>query len=139
MPQSWNTLHTRRDFLRRSGMTTLSAALSSPLLAAAPLKETPLLQCTVAGTTHVKGIEDLEPFLVPGCGLFLQRQPQNPYDALAIRVFSPREEAIGYIPRAQNEVLAHLMDAGLPLNARLIHKQWSGYWLELQIRVNLLQ
>jgi len=139
MTQPWNTLHTRREFLRRSGMAVFSAALCSSLPSAASFKETPLLQCTVAGTTHIQGIEDLEPFLHPGCSLFLQRQPLNSYDALAIRVFSPREEAIGYIPRAQNEVLAHLMDAGLPLSARLIHKQWSGHWLELQIQVNLLQ
>ena len=45
-----------------------------------------LLHTIVAGTTHVAGIEELEPFLRPGDRLELIRVPGNPSDPNAIKI-----------------------------------------------------
>src|SRR4051812_3287707 len=53
-----------------------------------------------------------------GDGLALAREPDNPYDANAIRV-DWRGRKLGYVPRAQNAALAWAMDRGEPLSARI--------------------
>ena len=66
----------------------------------------------VAGTMYVEGIEELEPHLKIGDKLTFFREPNNPYDAKAIRIENADGVKIGYVPRADNVVFARLMDAG---------------------------
>lgn len=67
--------------------------------------------------------------------LALKREPQNPHDALAIMIFTEEGHHLGYIPRAKNEALARLMNAGKLLFGRLESKEWQGAWLKAQMRV----
>jgi hypothetical protein len=53
-----------------------------------------------------------------GDPLTLVREPENPYDANAVRV-DWRGEKLGYVPRADNADLARHMDRGTPVNARI--------------------
>ena len=50
--------------------------------------------------------------------LTLVREPDNPYDAKAVRV-EWRGEKLGYVPRADNADLARHMDRGTPVEARI--------------------
>lgn len=56
--------------------------------------------------------------LKPGDRLELVREPDNPYDANAVRVeWSGRK--LGYVPRSENAALAWAMDRGERVSARI--------------------
>ena len=57
-----------------------------------------------------------------GDALRLEREPDNAYDARAVRV-EWRGHKLGYVPRTQNAVLAWAMDSGATLNARVSRLQ----------------
>lgn len=56
-------------------------------------------------------------------------EPNNPHDALAIMISDEVGHHLGCIPRAKNEALARLMDAGEILFGRLESKEKQGAWL----------
>ena len=97
-------------------------------------KEIMLVECQIAGTSH-RDLAAVEPTLLPGNWLVLKREPDNPHDALAILIFDEAGHHLGYIPRAKNEALARLMDAGKLLFGRLESKEMHGTWLQAQMRV----
>lgn len=97
-------------------------------------KEIMLIECLIAGTSHLD-LAEVAPGLLPGTLLVLKREPQNPHDALAIMIFTEAGHHLGYIPRAKNEAVARLMDAGKLLFGRLESKEWQGAWLKAQMRV----
>lgn len=101
------------------------------------VKEIFLLECHVAGTSHVPNVEDLEPSLELQTVLVFQREPQNPHDKLAILILTQTGRKLGYVPRDRNEVLARLMDAGKLIFGRLERKEWVEDWLKLEIRAYL--
>ena len=96
-----------------------------------------LLETQVAGTTHVVGLEELEPFLKPGDRLTLLRIPANPSDPNAIKVLNRDGLKLGYVPKQDNLILARLMDGGKLLYAKLTEKAWRGDWLRLRIQIYL--
>jgi len=53
-----------------------------------------------------------------GDALTLVREPDNPYDARAVRV-EWQGHKLGYIPRVENEAVPRQLDRGNPLQARL--------------------
>ena len=96
-----------------------------------------LLETQIAGTSHVVGLEELEPFLKPGDRLKLVRIPSNPSDPNAIKVLNPDGLKLGYVPKQENLILARLMDGGKLLYATLTDKSWRGDWLRLFIKIYL--
>ena len=54
-----------------------------------------------------------------GDALALVREPDNPFDAAAIRL-ECKGRKIGYVPRQENGALARELDAGKTLEARII-------------------
>jgi len=57
-----------------------------------------------------------------GDALTLVREPANAHDRNAVRV-EWRTFKLGYVPRAQNEAVARLLDQGAPLAARVSRLQ----------------
>lgn len=98
--------------------------------------EIKLVECAVAGTGF-RELKDVEPMLQIGSLLLLKREPANDHDALAIMILDEKGNHLGYVPRAKNEALAHLMDAGKLLFGRLESKEWQGDWLKADIRIFL--
>jgi hypothetical protein len=45
------------------------------------------------------------------------------------------QRQLGYVPRAKNEALARLMDAGKLLFGRVESKDWRGDWLKIEARI----
>jgi hypothetical protein len=94
----------------------LAAALTTPWAWAAEavivVQRSPL-----AGFRHYAGEEVLRE-LKPGDRLELVREPDNPYDANAVRV-EWRGVKLGYVPRRDNAAVARQMDHGAALEARL--------------------
>ncbi len=96
-----------------------------------------LFDTHVAGTSHIEGIEELEPYLHIDDRLDFFREPDNPYDNKAILIKNSSGVKIGYVPKADNIIFARLMDAGKLLFARITSKETSGNWLKLSIKVFL--
>jgi len=96
-----------------------------------------LFDTHVAGTSHVEGIEELEPYLQIGDKLDFFREPDNPYDDMAIAIKTANGVKIGYVPKADNVIFARLMDAGKLLFGKITSKEMVGSWLKIGIKVYL--
>ena len=126
--------------LSKAASGGLLKSLHSELQTPKPYAEDVFLLATVvAGTTHVVGIEELEPFLRQGERLELIRVPENPSDPNAIKIFTRDKVKIGYVPRKDNQILARLMDAGKLLYAVIREKRWQADWLQLGIDIYMTE
>jgi len=96
-----------------------------------------LIDAHVAGTSYVNNIEELEPGLRLGMKLKFLREPENPHDKLAIEVLDENGNKIGYIPRAKNEIIARLMDAGKLLYGTIYEKTFFDGWLKITMQIYL--
>jgi hypothetical protein len=104
---------------------------------AAEVVQREILQVSpLAGFQHYAG-PALFALMNVGDRLTLRREPDNPYDAKAVRV-EWHGTQIGYAPRADNVDLARLMDRGTPVEARILHLQKSrDPWKRVLIEVYL--
>ena len=94
-----------------------------------------LFDTYVAGTTHVEGIAELEPYLKVGDKLNFFREPDNPHDSKAIVIRNQDGVKIGYVPQRDNVVFARLMDAGKLLFGKISSKEFQGNWLKIGIGI----
>lgn len=96
-----------------------------------------LLECPVAGTTHVGDIKSKTKDLAEGDTLSLLRDPENKYDPLAIAVYTAKKERIGWVPQRQNTVLSRLMDAGKLLYAKVSFKEIveGRTWVDMRMKL----
>jgi len=129
----------RREVLART-LQSLAGVTAAPALSlVAPLSaavtSTLLLECHVAGTTYAGVPDRYEDRLSASLRLELQREPENPADPLAIRVLDPSGRKLGYLPRAKNEVLARLLEAGIPVYAEVVSWERINTWLKIDLRV----
>ena len=96
-----------------------------------------LFDTYVAGTTHIEGIEELEPHLNTDDRLEFFREPDNQYDKQAIVIKTADGVKIGYVPQNDNAIFARLMDAGKLLFGKITVKEKKGSWVKLGIKVYL--
>ena len=96
-----------------------------------------LFDTHVAGTTHIEGMDELEPQLKIGEKLSFFREPDNKYDKRAIVIKTIDGVKIGYVPRYDNAIFSRLMDAGKLLFGRISSKEGSGRWVRINIKVYL--
>lgn len=94
-----------------------------------------LFDTHVAGTSHIEGIEELEPHLNIDDRLDFFREPDNRYDKEAIVIKNAEGVKIGYVPKQDNVIFARLMDAGKLLFGRISGKEKKGSWVKLDIKV----
>lgn len=96
-----------------------------------------LFDTYVAGTTHIEGIEELEPHLTVDDRLAFFREPDNRYDTQAIVIKTVDGVKIGYVPKQDNVIFARLMDAGMLLFGKITSKEKKGSWVKIYIKVFL--
>ena len=96
-----------------------------------------LFDTYVAGTSHIEGMEELEPHLQTGDRLDFFREPDNQYDAQAIVIKTADGVKIGYVPRQDNVIFARLMDAGKLLFGRISEKEKKGKGVKISIDIFL--
>lgn len=96
-----------------------------------------LFDTYVAGTTHIEGIEELEPHLNNDDRLEFFREPDNRYDKQAIVIKTVDGVKIGYVPKQDNVIFARLMDAGKLLFGKITSKEKKGSWIKIYIKVFL--
>jgi hypothetical protein len=97
-------------------------------------REIMLVECHIAGTSY-RDLKEGDVPLVTDSVLALRREPSNEHDALAIMIFDEAGRHLGYVPKAKNEALARLMDAGKLLFGKLQHGKWHGDWLKIEMRI----
>lgn len=98
-----------------------------------------LFQSFVAGFRFHKGMELLQR-MSKNDPLEMRREPDNEHDRFAVALYW-QQEKIGYLPAADNEMMARLLDAeALPLLAFITHiNREVQPWENLAIAVCLLQ
>ena len=120
------------------GLVSLFHDKNGELLIPKPFeKDIFLFDTYVAGTTHVVGIEELEPYLNIDDKLDFFREPDNQYDEQAIVIKTISGVKIGYVPKQDNVIFARLMDAGKLLFGRISAKEKKGSWIKISIKVYL--
>lgn len=97
-----------------------------------------LLSVVVAGTSHCKQIDELEPDINPETVLVLKREPNNKYDEFAIAVCF-NNIRIGYVPADMNMVCSRLMDAGKVFFCRVVSKKWKNSWLKIIANIYMVE
>ncbi|MEW5786211.1 MAG: HIRAN domain-containing protein [Pseudomonadota bacterium] len=121
-----------------TGAALASLLLGMPALAQGTAARLILQTSPLAGFQHHAG-PALFSLMEPGQFLTLRREPDNPYDPLAVRV-EWRGVQIGYAPRADNVDLARLMDRGQAVEARILHLQKSrDPWKRVLMEIYLLE
>ena len=128
---------------RRTLLATLSGALGMAAPGARAREPAPTKQgwSLVLRETYVAGAPYYEARRVvgglrPGDALVLRREPDNAYDDLAIEVFTAAGPKLGYVPRADNEPFARLMDAGKAVTAEVISVNPKRYG-DIRMRLTL--
>ena len=120
---------TRQLMLQTLGKTGVTLPFS---------KQVFLMGTSVAGTGYHEAATEAES-LKAGDRLILKREPDNPYDDLAIAVLGENGAKLGYIPRNQNSVLARLMDAGKRISAEITACDAQTPWAEIDIKVSMVE
>ncbi len=74
-----------------------------------------------------------------GDALTLVREPANPHDSNAVRV-EWQGQQLGYLPRAENQVIAAELDRGTPVEARIARLRsaknpWQRILIDVYVRL----
>ncbi|MSQ71830.1 MAG: HIRAN protein [Betaproteobacteria bacterium] len=106
-----------------AGRTMLIAWLLAALSGAAGAQQARLLvqSSPLAGFRYHEA-KDVFPMMKSGDALSLVREPDNAYDANAVRV-EWQGHKLGYVPRRENPALAWAMDRGQAVTARISRLQ----------------
>jgi hypothetical protein len=91
--------------------------LAPPVALAAPPRRVELQRSPLAGFQYHAGTA-LWPQLAVGDALDLVRESDNRHDARAVRV-DWRGNKLGYLPRAENAAVRHLLDGGERVDAAI--------------------
>ena len=96
-----------------------------------------LFDTYIAGTSHIEGMKDLEPYLKVDDRLAFFREPDNHYDSKAIVIRNQDGVKVGYVPRKDNVIFSRLMDAGKLLFGKIISKELQGDWVKIKLGIYL--
>ncbi|MGE0020855.1 MAG: HIRAN domain-containing protein [Draconibacterium sp.] len=107
----------RIDFFKRlfAGGAAVIAAKYAGAVVPEAKKDVYLDSVYIAGFQYYKGTE-LEKRLKENDILSLRRQAENQHDYFAVEVYCG-EQKLGYLPRADNKIIARMMDQGVSMKA----------------------
>ncbi len=101
-------------------------------------KEVLLTNTHVAGTSYITNIHEIASALQKDTKLQLFREQQNKFDKMAVLIKDCSGNKLGYVPRYKNDMIAHLMDAGKLIYAKIDSKQETGSnYIEIRINIYL--
>jgi hypothetical protein len=133
----------RRHFLKLLVGAIPSVALFQRLTAARPTVQRRailLKEVNIAGVPYHDASEpSVLAKLEVGERVILRREPENPYDNMAIAIHTLRGDMLGYVPRIQNRTMARIADQGIELRGWLVKVDTSASaWDQLRVRVEQL-
>ncbi len=105
----------RRDLLKLGALAPIG--LGGRQSKGKEKEEILLLNTVVAGFQYYEG-ERVWDRMKVGDPLELRREPDNPYDDMAVEIYW-KGEKIGYVPRSDNTAVAQLMDRDMTLRAEI--------------------
>lgn len=124
----------KRNFLR--GLLAALGAGIATGAAAQPRRRVLIQISPLAGFQYHAG-EELWPQLAIDQPLSLVREPDNPFDADAVRI-DWRGRKLGYLPRAENTAVAQMLDRGEQLCARVAQLRTSpDPWERVRVAVEI--
>ncbi|KXT79082.1 HIRAN domain-containing protein [Streptococcus sp. DD13] len=124
--------------VNRKELTSVRLSQAQEVAIPKPFQQDILLfETHVAGTSHIEGIEELEPFIQIGDRLDFFREVTNSYDQNAIEIRNASGVKLGFLPQKDNIVFSRLMDAGKLLYGKIQSKELRGRWLKIQIEIYL--
>ncbi len=94
-----------------------------------------LLECQIAGTSHVDDVEGKTAELQKDSPLYLRREPGNEYDRDAIAIYTAEENRIGYVPQKHNPILSRLLDGGRDLVGKVISREVVDDYVRMRISI----
>ncbi len=92
-----------------------------------------LLECHVAGTSHVEDVEGKTAELQKDSPLYLRREPGNEYDRDAIAIYTAEDNRIGYVPQKHNPILSRLLDGGRDLVGKVVSREVVDDYVKMRI------
>jgi hypothetical protein len=95
-----------------------------------------LVQSSPLAGSQFHALSRLHAGMRVGDALTLVREPENPYDAKAIRV-EWQGHKLGYVPRRENQAVAAALDQGRTLRARIsrLRPEAEDPWQRLEFEV----
>ena len=96
-----------------------------------------LIECRIAGTSHVDDIVGKMSSVTTGARLELRRDKTNAWDSDAIAVLNADGNRIGFLPQKQNSILSRLMDGGKSLYAIVVSKKSEDKFFNVTVGVYL--
>lgn len=132
----------RSEFIKNMSLAFTGLVMGNRLFSAPepkPNAKTYLLgEMPVAGFQYYHG-EALLRNMKPGEEIQLQREPENKFDYNAIALYY-RNQKIGYLPRAENQTIALLMDQKALITAQITETNtsanvdtWEKVWVEVKV------
>ena len=113
----------RRTLLKALGAGAAAVVAPRAEARAAP-RRIALGDYPVAGFQYHDGMDpDVARELAEGERLAVVREPQNPYDELALALRTRGGAMIGYVPRYANTAPSTIADQGIALSAEIV--EWS--------------
>lgn len=122
---------------RRAFLAGLLALPAVPFAFAERFRPVPIQESPLAGFQYHQGPQ-VWAWLRVGEALRLAREPENPYDRRAVALYWNGYK-LGYLPRAENAAVAHMLDHGQRLAAHIARLRESpDPWQRLRVAVDLL-
>jgi len=110
----------RRDFLKFLGIASLIPAIGRAELLSQrhSCNNVRLGEFPVAGFQYHEGMSpQVSSQLTADGKLLVQRDSANPYDPCALKILTPDQQMLGFLPRNQNRAAASLADQSVKLSA----------------------
>ena len=118
-------------------MLEILRALQSGKSLPKPFSSNTLVLKTYIAGTQYSSAKKIAGSIKEGNYLIFQREEKNPHDNMAIKIMDLDKNKLGYVPRAKNEVISNLMDAGKTIFGIIDKKDWSEDYLNLEISIYL--
>lgn len=97
-----------------------------------------LIQSSPLAGSQYYAVEKLRALIKPGDRLTLSREADNRHDRNAVRI-DWNGQKLGYVPRAQNRVIARALDTGEKLEARVTKlRNDPDPWKRIEFEVYLI-
>ena len=97
-----------------------------------------LTHILVAGTTHSERFDEVSWEIEKGDKMTMKRNPRNKYDKNAIGIYY-RNIRIGWVPKSENEILAHLMDGDRRLYFLTSSVEDRNGWIKIEGDVYMIK
>lgn len=96
-------------------------------------REILLKECVVDGTIGVDDVLVATAGLGIGSEIKLRRLTKGKVESHSVAFENRDGERIGYVPKADREIIANLLDAGKKIKAKVVSKCVEGHWLNMRV------